>query len=89
MKNKIIVSTTIESPIEDVWKHFTNEVSIQKWNFANENWHCPSAKNDLKVDGKFCYKMAAKDGSFEFDLNGKNEVIIPNEKYNYSLEDGR
>lgn len=43
---------------------------ITQWNQASDDWHCPSADNDLRVGGSFSSKMAARDGSFEFDFEG-------------------
>lgn len=89
MKNEIQISAAINSTIKNVWKHFIQEDSIIKWSFASEDWHCPSAKNDFSEGGKFSYHMAAKDGSFAFDMKGKFDKIIEGKKIDYSLEDGR
>jgi uncharacterized protein YndB with AHSA1/START domain len=62
---------------------------ISNWNFASEEWHCPSAKNDLKREGKFKWRMEARDGSGGFDYSGVYEKVIPNEKIIKRLDDGR
>ena len=43
-----------------------------EWNHASENWYTSSAENDLslRAGGKFNYKMAARDGSYSFDISG-------------------
>lgn len=59
------------------------------WNFAGDDWHCPSAEVDLKQGGKFSSRMEAKDGSFGFDFWGIYDEIIPQEKIKYTMGDGR
>ena len=56
----LIVTTTINAPIEKVWELFTNAEHIINWNFAHESWHCPKAENNLEIGGEFFYTMAAK-----------------------------
>ena len=51
--SKITVGTTVNGPIEKVWKYWTEPQHITKWNNASEDWHAPFAENDLKVGGKF------------------------------------
>jgi uncharacterized protein YndB with AHSA1/START domain len=61
-----------------------------KWNNASNDWHTPRAENDLKVGGKFLYRMEAKDDSSSgFDFAGTYEKIKTNELIVYSLTDGR
>ena len=60
-----------------------------KWNNASNDWHTPRAENDLKVGGKFLYRMEAKDGSSGFDFNGTYKQVKTNELIVYSLTDGR
>jgi len=67
---EIVVQTIIASSLENVWKCWTENDHIIKWNFAADDWHCPKAQNDLREGGKFVYTMAAKDGSFSFDFWG-------------------
>ena len=68
---------------------FVSPNHIEKWNFAPETWHSPNAENDLRVGGKFTYRMEAQDESFGFDLSGIYDEIIPLNKIKYHLEDGR
>lgn len=60
-----------------------------KWNNASDDWHTPRAENDLKVRGKFLYRMEAKDGSSGFDFEGTYEQVKTNGLIVYSLTDGR
>ncbi len=52
-KTKITVEAKIEVPIEKVWECFTKPEHIVNWNFASDDWCCPTAMNDLKAGGKF------------------------------------
>jgi uncharacterized protein YndB with AHSA1/START domain len=85
----IEIEVTIESSISKVWNSFFTAENICKWNFASEEWYCPAAKLDFKEGGEFCYTMSAKDQSFCFDLKGVFLKIVPMQKVEYTLEDGR
>ncbi len=89
MATTITVETTINAPIEKVWKTWTTPEDIMQWNNASDDWHTPKAENDLSVGGKFSYIMAAKDGSFSFDFNGIYSEVKTNELISYAIEDGR
>ena len=86
---KLTVTTEINKTINKVWDFFNNPKHIVKWNFAHESWECPSAKNDLKVNGKLEVRMQAKDGSFGFDFLGIYDEVKDNELIKYHIEDGR
>lgn len=88
-KDTILVETIVNAPLNLVWKLWIEPAHIKKWNNASDDWHTPAASNDLKVDGKFTYTMAAKDGSFSFDLGGIYTAVVENELIAYTLEDGR
>ena len=64
----ITVEARVNAPVAKVWKHWTTPESITKWNAASDDWHCPSATNDLRVGGKLTSRMEAKHGSFGFDF---------------------
>lgn len=87
----IIITTqsTINQPVSLVWECWTKPEHIVNWNFASDDWHCPAAKNDFKIGGKFSYTMAAKDGSFSFDFPGTYNLIVGNRKIEYTLDDAR
>ena len=88
-KTKITVEVDITSSIEDTWASFITEDSIIHWNHASDDWCCPWAKNNFKVDGEFSYRMEAKDGSFGFDFGGKYLEIEEKKKIMYELGDSR
>lgn len=85
----IVVETTINAPIEKVWEYWTLPKHITKWYFANEDWHCPSAENDLRIGGTFSFRMEAKDGSFGFDFTGIYDEVKELETIKYHLADER
>ena len=60
-----------------------------QWNFASPEWHCPSAEVDLRVGGRHCARMEAKDGSMGFDYEGSYEVVLSEREIVLLLDDGR
>ena len=85
----ITVETTVNAPIEKVWKYWTEPKHIMNWSFASDDWHTPAAENDLRVGGKFSSTMAAKDGSMSFDFGGIYTEVKHHEKMEYTLGDER
>lgn len=85
----ITVSTTISAPLDKVWQSWVLPDQITGWNAASDDWHCPSATNGLRVGGSFCYKMAARDGSFSFAFEGTYTEVIAHEKIAYKILDSR
>jgi uncharacterized protein YndB with AHSA1/START domain len=88
-KEWITVESTINAPIEKVWELWTKPVHIVHWNNASKDWHTPKAENDLRVGGKFLFKMEAKDGSFGFEFEGIYTEVKTNELIAYKMEDDR
>lgn len=82
---KITVSTIISAPLAEVWHAYTTPDDIKVWNAASSDWHTTSAEVDLRVGGKFCSRMEAKDGSFGFDFAGEYTNIIPQQLLEYSF----
>jgi len=72
-----------------VWKYWTLPEHITQWYFASADWCVPEAVNDLRLGGNFRIRMEAKDGSFGFDLQGVYTDIVPFQRIEYLLEDGR
>lgn len=83
----ITVQIEVNAPIETVWSCWTEPAHITRWNFASDDWCCPSAENDLREGGLFKSRMEAKDGSFGFDFEGTYTEVIPHEKLTYSFGD--
>src|SRR5687767_11022538 len=85
----ITVQSTVNAPVEKVWKYWTSPEHITKWNAASDDWHSPRAENDLRVGGKFSARMEAKDGSMGFDFAGVYDAVKTNELIEYTMSDGR
>jgi uncharacterized protein YndB with AHSA1/START domain len=85
----ISIETTVKAPVEKVWKFYTSPEHITKWNQASEDWHSPSATNDLRVGGKFSTRMEAKDGSFGFDFGGTYTDVVTHKIIAYKMDDER
>ena len=88
-KTAITVEITINKTVENVWKLFTEPQHIIKWNNASDDWHTQHAENDLRLGGKFVYRMEVKDGSFGFDFGGLYVEVRTNEYIAYTIGDGR
>lgn len=88
-KKTITIEATVNAPVEKVWEYWTNPQHITQWNNASEDWHTPSATNDLKAGGKFTSRMEAKDGSFGFDFWGIYDTVNVYEFITYTLGDNR
>lgn len=74
-KRCVSIEVCINAPINLVWDVWNNPKHVVKWNHASEDWHSPSATNQFYVNGKFVYRMEAKDGSFGFDFSGTYKEI--------------
>lgn len=85
----VTIESTIAAARNKVWDYYTQPEHITKWNFASDDWQCPSAVNDMKVGGKYAARMEAKDGSFGFDFEAVYDEVLDNEKFTYTIADGR
>ncbi len=88
-KKTITVQAVINAPLDKVWQFWTTPEHITEWNNASDGWHTPRAENDLRVGGKFIFRMEAKDGSFGFDFAGVYDEIKRNELIAYIIDDER
>lgn len=89
MATKITVQASINAPVAIVWDRWTNPEHIINWNFASDDWHCPKAENDLRIGGKYCARMEAKDGSFGFDFEVVYDEVKDQKELSYTMADGR
>jgi uncharacterized protein YndB with AHSA1/START domain len=87
--NMIEINAIVESSLQKVWLCWTQPLHIMNWNFADDDWHCPSSSNDLNVGGEFHYQMEARDGSMNFDFWGRYEVVQHEKLLIAVLGDGR
>ena len=83
----ITVVTTVNAPLAQVWRAYTDPAHIMQWNFASDEWHCPHAESDLRVGGAFSYRMEARDGSSGFDFYGTFTEIVPESRIAYDFGD--
>jgi uncharacterized protein YndB with AHSA1/START domain len=88
-KPLVTIESTINAPVEKVWKYWNEPDHITKWCFASDDWHAPWAKNDLRVGGSISSRMEAKDGSMGFDFGGVYDEVEENKKVQYTMSDGR
>lgn len=89
MKQVVTVAVTLNVPVQDVWRYWTEPEHITKWNRASEDWHTSETVNDLREGGSFRSRMEAKDGSFGFDFSGIYDEVRQYELIVYTLSDGR
>jgi uncharacterized protein YndB with AHSA1/START domain len=82
---KITVETTIQAPIQEVWRAWTNPADIVQWNAASDDWHTTKATVDLRIGGTFSSRMEAKDGSFGFDFAGTYTQVVEHSLLECSL----
>lgn len=87
--NTITIETIVNAPVEKVWDCWTDPVKIKQWNNASDDWHTPYAENDLRPGGFFLSRMAAKDGSFQFDFQGVYDDVQLYKSISYTIADGR
>lgn len=85
----ITVEAVVKAPVDKVWACWNEPTHITKWAFASDDWHVPSAENDLRKEGTFKTTMAAKDGSMSFDFGGVYTAVETNKRIAYTMSDGR
>ena len=88
-KEEITIEALVAAPVERVWHCWTEPDHITQWNFASDDWCCPSAENDLSPGGRYRARMEARDGSFGFDFEAVYDVVAEYEKLIYTITDGR
>jgi uncharacterized protein YndB with AHSA1/START domain len=86
---RIDIHATVFVPINKVWDYYTEAKHITNWNFASDDWTCPSATNQLIVGGKYSARMEARDGSFGFDFEGIYDEVVIGEKFDLTFMDNR
>jgi uncharacterized protein YndB with AHSA1/START domain len=86
---QITIEALVAAPPKKVWTRWTVPDHITQWNFASDDWCCPSAENDLRVGGKYKARMEAKDGSFGFEFEAIYDEVTEHRTLVYTMEDGR
>lgn len=85
----ISIRASVAAPVEKLWAYWIQPEHIVRWNSASPDWHTPCAENDLRVGGRFCSRMEAKDGSMGFDFGGTYTLVEPHRAIAYTMDDGR
>lgn len=80
---KVTVETTVQAPIDVVWRAYTTPADIVQWNAASDDWQTTVASVDLREGGAFSSRMEAKDGSQGFDFAGTYTRIVPQRLIEY------
>lgn len=85
----ISIEVIVDRHVEEVWAMFIDPKHIVNWNHASDDWECPYAKNDLKLNGRFVFRMTAKDKSASFNFSGTYKNIVPKKSISYVMDDRR
>ena len=88
-KQLITVKARIKLPLEKVWQYWSAPEHVVKWNHASDDWHTPRAENDLREDGRFLFRMEAKDGSRGFDFSGRYTRVKEYQQIDFTMDDNR
>lgn len=86
---QITISTVLKAPVERAWQAYTAPAEITQWNFASDDWCCPSADVDLRVGGAYRARMEAKNGSFGFDFAAVYGEVDPYKAITLTMNEGR
>lgn len=89
IKPTITIQTSIKAPMSLVWICWTSPEHITRWNFATDEWCCPSAQNDLREGGRFSSRMESIDGKMGFDFGGTNLIVETHKRIEQKLDDDR
>jgi uncharacterized protein YndB with AHSA1/START domain len=86
---KITVEALVKAPIARIWEAWNNPADIVQWNAAQDDWHTTRSTVDLREGGSFSARMEARDGSMGFDFEGTYTRVVPEERIEYRMSDGR
>ena len=86
---KITIEAAVKAPLVRVWDAWNDPEDIKRWNAASPDWHTPRSSVDLREGGKFSARMEAKDGSVGFDFEGTYTRVVPRERIEFRIGDGR
>lgn len=86
---KITVETVADTTLDRAWEAYNTPADIVQWNTAQDDWHTTRSTVDLREGGTFNTRMEAKDGSMGFDFEGTYTRVVPRERIEYRMADGR
>lgn len=87
--SKITIKGTVLASVSIAWNNYTQPEHITQWNFASDDWCCPTAENDMRPGGKYNARMEARDGSFGFDFEATYTEVVEGKKFTYVMPDKR
>ena len=86
---KITVDRIVNAPLDRVWNAWNTPADITQWNAAQDDWHTTRSTVDLREGGTFTARMEARDGSAGFDFEGTYTRVVPRQRIEYRMSDGR
>ena len=86
---KITVETNVKAEPGEVWDAWNTPADIMRWNSASADWHTTRSTVDLREGGAFSSRMEARDGSVGFDFEGIYTRVVPSQRLDYRMSDGR
>lgn len=89
MPQSLTVTARVPVSPARAWALFTDPHAVMQWNFASDDWQCPSASIDLRVGGVQRARMEARDGSAGFDFEGVYSEVEAPHALTLVLWDGR
>lgn len=84
----IEITAELTCDIATAWACWTLPEHVTEWNFAGDDWCCPWCENELRVGGRICSRMEARDGSMGFDFGSTYDVVEPNARLRLTMDDG-
>ena len=89
LQNQIAVKVTINAPVDQIWKVWSSAEDIMQWNAPSDTWLTSLAEIDFRTNGRFLFRMEAKDKSSGFDYGGIYTEIVDYQLIRYTGDDGR
>src|SRR5258708_4395753 len=83
----IVITKTINAPIERVWKAHVDPQDLKQWMHADEDWTTPFAEVDLRVGGKIRIGFGSPDGKNDFTMESTFKEIKEPEKLVYAFSE--
>jgi uncharacterized protein YndB with AHSA1/START domain len=85
----ISISQNIKASPSQVFESYLNPKDNQRWQNAGGGWSTGFVNIDAQNGGRFEAEFKAADGVNDFVFGGTFDQIIPNQKINYTMDDGR
>ena len=89
MNKTITIETRVKKDRYTVWNYWTKSEHIVAWAHATDDLECAYAENNLRVGGKFLFRLAAKNKSVSFDFTGRYTHFDQPHAISYTIDDGR